>query len=600
MKRLCLSLGFFAACGITVHAQLGKGGLPESVQLRNIEQYVPVNPAVLPDWKSFQQKEKNDAAAGISKPLTVALFTPTDISFPASGSIVTLDNGKRIWRSRVVISQAPAIGFYYDQFRLPEGVKLFVSNAGGTQTLGAFTSENNAEGGMFANEAVQGGTVNLEMDIEPGVNLSDIRFHINRAAVYFRSYEYLNQYADMQTLTASAIDSALDGGSSVCMINAICPQGSNYATQRRAVAQELFVEDDGVGVCTGTMINNTGNTTASCKQYLLTASHCNPTSDTLSSKFDQTLVRFNFERAVCTGGVIPEGQTLSGVNFVARGMYAAPSPQDIKGDFLLFELRQSIPTSWNVNLAGWNKDANIALTAASPKKFIGFHHPSGDTKKVSASQSIESVTVGVANSHWGTQLTEGYAAQGSSGSALFDGDGRLIGMLSIGGPSQVPASCNVSVHGDAIDAMNVLAYSKLAFDWDYTLDGNNQRRKLKPWLDPANTGAVTINAVKSNCTALSGSGTSISTIDNELANSISVYPNPSTTGKVTAQINLQETADLTADVYDITGKKQQSLKLPKVRSGAFNIDLSTYANGMYIINFSNGSATTAKKVMLSR
>lgn len=600
MKKICLALGLMVVSGISVRAQIGRGGIPESMQNHNVQQYVPVHTSVLPDWESFKQKEKSDIAAGISKPLMVALFTPTDIGFPSSGAIVTLDNGKRIWRSRLKIENAPAVGFYYDQFHLPEGVKYFITNENGAQILGAFTTDNNATSGLFASEAVQGGIVNLEMDIEPGVNLDDIDFHIDRSAVYFRSYEHLNQYGDIRNLTATAVDSALNGLSSVCMINAICPLGNGYATQRKAVAQELFVETGGVGVCTGTMVNNTGNTTSSCKQYLLTASHCNPASDTVSAKFDQTIVRFNFEKAQCTGGVIPEGQTMTGVNFVARGVYAAATPQQIKGDFLLFELRQMVPANWNVVLAGWNKNAGIPLTTTAPKKFIGFHHPSGDNKKVSSSHQLESTALGAPDSHWGTQLDSGYAAQGSSGSGLFDGDGRLIGILSAGGPNQVPASCNVSVKGEAIDAMNVLLYSKFSYDWDYTVDGNNPKRKLKPWLDPANTGVVTINPVKSNCTALDGTGTAIRNVDDELGSAISIYPNPNTSGKVSAMINLPEVTNLTAEVFDVTGKKQQSIQLNHVKSGVFNFDLSSYANGMYIINFSNGSATAAKKVMLSR
>ncbi|PSK95044.1 T9SS type A sorting domain-containing protein [Taibaiella chishuiensis] len=586
MKKIGLSLVLLVACAAGAQAQIGKGGVPESVQLRNDQQYVPVHTAVLPDWASFLQKEKAAIAAGTPKPLTLSLSTPTDISFPASGSITTLDNGRRIWRSQLRIDQAPAIGCYYDRFHLPQGVKYYISNGNGAQILGAFTSENNTPSGHFANEAVQGNLVNLELDIDAGVDLKDIDFHIYRSAVYFRSYEYLNAYEGMHTI--DFIDTALDGSASVCTINAICPPGSAYSNQRKATVQIL---DPFGGACSATMINNTGNSPASCKQYLLTASHCQGENDTVSSAFDEMIVRFNFERAQCTGGGIPESRSMVGLNFVSRSIFDEDA---IRGDFLLLEMRQTIPLAWNVTLNGWNRDANHALTVAAPKKFIGFHHPSGDVKKVTTSQSITGSVM-----LWTTVIDTGYGARGSSGSGFFDGDGNLIGIASTAAIlNDMP--CGVNAHNQQVDYFRRVNYSKLAFDWDYSVDGPNPKRKLKPWLDPANTGVVTLNGVKSNCTALEGSGTAIRNDATQLSDAISVYPNPSTNGKVTAQINLKEATDLSADIYAITGKKQQHINLGKVRSGVFTFDLGNYANGMYLINFSDGAATATRKVMLAR
>lgn len=601
MKNLCLALGFIAVSGMAARAQIGNGGIPESMQQRNMQQYVPVSTPALPDWKAYQAREAADVNAGITKPLIVALLTASDIAFPASGVITTLEDGRRIWRSQVKIAGAPAVGFYYDRFQLPEGVKYFIANAGGSQILGSYTREHNAPGGLFATEAVQGDVVNLEMDIDAGVNLDDINFHINRSAVYFRSYEYLNQYADLHTLDASPIDTALDGSSSVCMINAICPLGVRYPTQRKATVQTLYIlPGDMVSVCSATMINNTGNTGGTCKQYLLTASHCQGQNDTLSAAFNQVLVRFNFERALCTGGVVPEARTMAGVNFVARSNYnEAAGAGAIKGDFMLLELRQAIPEAWNVTLNGWSRDPDHALTVTAPKKFIGFHHPSGDVKKVSAGQAISSSSIGAANTHWRIEFDSGYVAQGSSGSGLFDGDGYLMGIASVA-PLSNSGACALNGKGVAVDYSKSINYSKFSYVWDYTVDGNSPIRKLKPWLDPANTGATTLNPVKSNCAVIESSGTAVKDMDRELGGAISVYPNPSVNGKVTVQVNLAAAADLRVDIYDITGKKQQSIQLPKVKSGSINIDLSAYANGMYIMNFSNGSAVTAKKVMLAR
>ncbi|AOM80094.1 hypothetical protein BFS30_24785 [Pedobacter steynii] len=588
---------------ITANAQIGVGGIPEGMLLKEEQQYISVTNATAPDWESFIKKEETLQAPDLAQPFTIALFTPLNISFPSSGTFKQLENGKIIWCSQLKIENAPAIGLYYDRFHLPKGVKYYITNGNGNQILGAFTAANNTASGFFATEAIQGSVVNLEIDIEFGVNLEDINFHIDRSAVYFRGYEYLHRYSNPVDFLASEADSALDGSSSGCMINAICPLGANNAIQRKASVQLLIPQTVGgetaLGVCSGTMVNSVENTPTNCKPYLLTASHCNSSNDTTSDKFDQTIIRFNFERALCTGGIIPEAKTMTGINFISRSIHTSPLASNTKGDFLLLELRQVIPTSWDVTLAGWNNSATIPLTATAPEKFTGFHHPSGDTKKVSSSHVLESKSLGMQNSHWGTQLDSGYVAGGSSGSGLFDGKGRQIGVLTGGNPSNlVPVVCEVNGKGDPIDVNDIVFYSKFSFIWDYSVDGNNPRRKLKPWLDPGNTGTIMIDALHSNCTSIGG--TMIPSVEDDLANSISISPNPTSNGKVIARFNLKQAMDLTVELYDITGKKQQSAKLNKVKSGSHSFDLSDYANGMYIIRFFDGATSTSKKILLAR
>ncbi len=70
------------------------------------------------------------------------------------------------------------------------------------------------------------------------VNLSDIQLHIDRAAAYFSGIEYLGGYQDLVPI--DAWDSQLTGGSSVCMINAICPAGNGYEVQRNSSFQTLI------------------------------------------------------------------------------------------------------------------------------------------------------------------------------------------------------------------------------------------------------------------------------------------------------------------------------------------------------------------------
>ncbi|RYE37332.1 MAG: hypothetical protein EOP21_14255, partial [Hyphomicrobiales bacterium] len=204
-------------------------------------------------------------------------------------------------RSQGATRKAPAIGLYYDAFQLPAGVQFYLSNANGRQVVGAYTEANNSADGLFANEAVQGEVVNLELDIAPAVDLRTIKLHVDKAMVYFRSYEHLNVY---RGTTRDPDPYDLEGSSSTCMINSKCPLGVNYPNQRKASLQVLVRTAGGdlLGSCSGTMINNTGNTTAACKQYVLTATHCEDNNSTSNNTFSQFLFRFNFEKAACTGG----------------------------------------------------------------------------------------------------------------------------------------------------------------------------------------------------------------------------------------------------------------------------------------------------------
>jgi lysyl endopeptidase len=77
---------------------------------------------------------------------------------------------------------------------------------------------------------------------------------------------------------------------------------------------------------------------------------------------------------------------------------------------------------------------------------------------------------------WDMGVTEG----GSSGSPLFDNNGRIIGQL-YGGESE----CNGTTDNGGFDI-----YGRFDVSWN---GGGSSTTRLKDWLDPENTNAVTIN-----------------------------------------------------------------------------------------------------------
>src|SRR5690606_35131256 len=124
-----------------ISAQLSNGGLPSSIQTQSDIAYFPVHAYALPDWEKALEKDREQEEMGISRPYLIGLFVPTDISFPLAGSFTPVEGGKTIWKTQVYIADAPAIGFYFNQFHLPEGVELYLSNANNQQILGAYTAD---------------------------------------------------------------------------------------------------------------------------------------------------------------------------------------------------------------------------------------------------------------------------------------------------------------------------------------------------------------------------------------------------------------------------------------------------------------------------
>jgi len=82
--------------------------------------------------------------------------------------------------------------------------------------------------------------------------------------------------------------------------------------------------------------------------------------------------------------------------------------------------------------------------------------------------------------------------------------------------------------------------------------------------------------------------------DADLGAVLRVFPNPST-GVFTLTLN--NAAEGTVDVFDIMGKKVQNLQL-NANTNVYQIDLTGYAKGIYVINITAGGVTQSKKVVL--
>lgn len=584
--------------GTCTYAQISKGGLPLSLTSNDVAvSNMAFTPAYFkaPDLEKLKQE---DARVSRSKPgaYHAGVLAAVNLSFPASGTMVTLPDGRRVWRAQMNMGDVPSLLCYYDQFALPQGVKYYISNGNGKQILGAYTADNNNEDGLFATQEVQGGVVNFEMDIDPSVSVNDIKWHINQVGVMYHASADLKTFAgndDGGTAAKPTLD-PLAGSSSVCEINAICPAGQNYPQQRKATMRIVIPVGGGyVGFCTGTLINTTAG---DCTPYVLTATHCDENNSKTDLAFSQWVFYFNFESPDCAGtGVAPNTQTMVGAKFMARADYNASSPS-ILGDFLLLKLNNKVPVAYGAYFAGWNR----ATTLPSGSTYINFHHPAGDMKKLAVASNISPNGTfnqwSTQGTHWSVYFNTGGNEGGSSGSALFDVNGRIVGDLSGGSDDQ---SCQADTNSNGEQAIlgRDAVYSKISRNWEYPEGNGAQNAQLKPWLDPTNTGAITTNTIAAAATC-SSAVTGISNRNNELDNSISIYPNPVVNGTLRMRANLAKATDLDISIYDVNGARKGVYKVSAL-SGEYTFNLSGYANGAYLVSISNGTATTSRKVIVN-
>jgi hypothetical protein len=340
-----------------------------------------------------------------------------------------------------------SLNLTFSKYFLPAGADLFIFGA--KNKIGALTNQNNQPDEKLGTGLIGGDWLILEY-YEPASVRGLGKLEIGKA-----THGYRDPYSTQGW-----------GESDDCEMNVNCPLGAPWANEKRSVARYV----DNGDVCTGTLLNNM---LQDGKPYFITANHC------FAANSSTWVFSFNWEAPGCTTPTIaiPENQTVSGCSVKSRNSFS---------DFLLLQLNSRPPASFNVYYSGWS-----AVDVPSQSSCI-IHHPAGDIKKITFDlQPVTSSGYGVNstndNSHWRTgnyefsTTTEG----GSSGSTIFDQNHRVVGQLHGG-----PASCT-NISSDF--------YGKFSASWT---GGGTPATRLKDWLDPLNTGLLTLDGFDPACNLL--------------------------------------------------------------------------------------------------
>lgn len=445
-------------------AQLSEGGRPVSFTDKNIPEEFDFVQIQKPDIDKMRMEDAENEKNGT--PRRISSVLPVKLNMDNSGVWTQLRDGGRLWRLKIKSEGALALGVYYNEFYLPPKSKLFLYNHDKQHVLGAYTEINNAEDGYFANEMIEGDEVTLEYYEPAGISQSP-KIQVDGIAYVYRDVQF---YFSKSTKDF--------GDSQYCEVNVNCtPEGANWQDEKRGVVRISLVIGSWGYMCSGSLINNVKQ---DCTPYLLTADHCGEGAST--SNFNQWVFYFNYEAPGCSNPVNqPNLYTLNGCTKKANGGNGG----DTGSDFLLLELNNSIPSNYNAYFNGWDR-RNI--TSANG---VSIHHPSGDIKKISTyTSNLISDQWGTASgSHWqvlwaATTNGHGVTEGGSSGSPIFNAEGRIVGDLTGGG-----SYCTQTNWPDF--------YGKLSYSW--VSNGSSAAQHLKEWLDPDDTGIETLNGKETDC-----------------------------------------------------------------------------------------------------
>lgn len=391
-------------------AQISFGGQPygDKAEKRGMPP-APVEHFPALDHDQLIAEDEARYASGVKGPFRFGFEHPANLTMDNSGSWSVMPNGDRVWRLMLHCPGALSINLQWSDYVIPAGGRMFIYNEAGL-VRGGFTAQSNPGHTSFGTAPLAGDRITVEY-IEPMQAAGQGRLTISTVVHGYRSI-------GMGVKGGAERDF---GDSGDCNVNTICPEGDDWRDEIRSVARIML----GGGLCTGSLLNNCANDST---PYFLTARHCTEGNENSGS----WVFLFNWESPECDPTEnAPMDHTITGCDKLIEF-------EGTDGSFL--RLSSVPPEEFEPYFAGWDK------SGAFPDTVTGIHHPRGDIKKICSSfgpigQDNINAGTGPADCWHAPQWDIGTTEQGSSGSALWDQNHRVIGQL-YGGQ----ASCSNNVN----------------------------------------------------------------------------------------------------------------------------------------------------------
>ena len=507
----------------TLSAQVTNQGEPKSWKLSQLRSVSPVMMGEIDLIGLIEEDFINDNIKEVPWRFGVEILV--DLSIQNTGVWDELDNGDRIWRLNIFSPGANTLNFIFDDFYLPPGATLYLYSDDKSDLLGAYTSDQNRRDGFLGTWFVDGDNVWIEY-FEPRSQRNKGSINISKVVHGYRSVA--------QSITNRSLNY-----SGSCNLDVDCSIGADFDFIKDVLKRSVGLFIMGGSVCSGTLINNTENDNA---PYFLTANHCNVGNPATWA------FRFNW---ISPNPVCAQNQNSTNGSWNQTASGATVLAHNSKSDFMLVNIDANLPTTWNLVWAGWNRS-----TTDVPQFTVGIHHPAGDIMKVcrdnqSPSRQAFNFNGNPSANMWRVGSWDmGVTEQGSSGSALFDQQGRIVGQLAGG-----TAACTGTSNNGGFDI-----YGRFDTSWDY---GSTEGSRLSNWLDPNNTGLMSMSI--------------LNTPDFQYIGNISIYPNPA---KDVIYIMNNNSSQLNYELFSVTGQKMKANGLPFANN---EIDVRELAEGIYFL-----------------
>ncbi len=378
-----------------------------------------------------------------------------DITPWRHGRWVTATNDTAIWQLRIESPTAYSLNLGFSELNLPPGARLYLFDTDEKRRHGPFQPNKNDGYSELWTPVIPGPSLLVEVRL-PRNQQSDLQLRLSTINHDFKGF----------TTTL--------GNSGNCNLDVVCgsEEGWGMVDNYRDIIQSVGLYTvEGNRYCTGFLVNTTRN---DCQPVFMTANHCEVNADNAVTM----VVYWNFNNSFCREpGSIQAGGKGDGflTDFNIGSRYLAGYEQS---DFTLVELLDSVSSTANAYFAGWDARSSLAISES-----VCIHHPNTQEKRISfefdqvyrgrwgegsvAFPDGDHLIVG----NWEVGTTEA----GSSGAPLFNNFGRVIGQLRGG-----IASCD----NDDYDTFGWFHAS-----WE---GGGTPKTRLKDWLDPENTGVLTI------------------------------------------------------------------------------------------------------------
>lgn len=442
-----------------------KYGLSSLTASAKTLEVAPIDAAKAVEEDIAAQAEGGPVRYGVpqKQPLSFAPATKPGAGKRAAAAWQKAGDGLLVTRVAFHAEGATSLDFGFAEMHLPQGAELWIASPDGSHLQGPYTDADNTRFGGFYTPIVPGEDAVVEV-VVPESAKDALKLELGTVTYGYR---------DIFTLKSPYAKS----GS--CNVDTACAAADPYRDQVNAVARYTFSG----ALCTGQLLNNTAQNR---RRLFSTANHC--VSDQTDA--NSMVLYWKYESPVCrtprssqSGTPIPvNGNSIAQTGGATLLMTYEPP------DTALVELNTAIPTQAQPFWDGWDR------REVAPSRTAVIHHPAGDEKRIALDNDpavlINSNATNVPGSqHWRViDYNLGTTEGGSSGSGLLNPDKRVIGFLS-GGTAACAASSSEDPDNDGDNGLDDY-YGRLSAAWE---GGGTAGTRLRDWLDPAATGANTVD-----------------------------------------------------------------------------------------------------------